>query len=486
MKREKRLDKDSVRLRERSESKASLEIREISGLSTEEIAHLVHELHVHQIELELQNEELRDTQLELQNSRDAYADLYDFAPLGYLTFNQKGEILKVNHTFANLLGTKKIHILNKRLHNFITYAAQDRFYLFIKHLLDGETHQIAELMLKRRDGSELWVLLEGNVKKDPDSDAILFRASVSDITKRKQVEMELQRAHDDLEESVEERTSELLKAKEEAEKANRLKSEFLANISHELRTPMHGILSYSKFGVEKLDRIDEKKKRHYFNQISVSGKRLMILLNNLLDLAKLEEGKAFYKMEQVDLLQLIADAISETETIWKEKDLTIKINSPSIPTQFTCDAYKIGQVIRNLLSNAIKFTPANKFILIDLNSKELQIGQRLTDTEMIPGIMISMRDEGVGIPENEMNSVFDKFIQSSHTKTGAGGTGLGLAICQEIVKGHNGKIWAENNSGSGATFHCLLPCEQDTTALMPNARREGMGNGKDQDTDRRR
>jgi signal transduction histidine kinase len=265
----------------------------------------------------------------------------------------------------------------------------------------------------------------------------------------------------ELEKKVEERTEDYKKAKEEAEHANLLKSEFLANISHELRTPMHGILSFSKFGIIKLGKISEEKKLRYFEQINKSGVRLMNLLDNLLDLSRLEAGKEVYKMEPVNIWQMLKDAVSGMGPIWKEKNLKIKVEDPKVSTKIMCDKYKLNQVIDNLLSNAIKFTPADKQIFITLSSGEFLFREEAASEEMVPSLTISIIDEGVGIPKDELESVFDKFIQSTKTKTGAGGTGLGLAICREIINAHHGIIWAENNQEGGTTFSFLLPFKQN-------------------------
>jgi len=113
------------------------------------------------------------------------------------------------------------------------------------------------------------------------------------------------------------------------------------------------------------------------------------------------------------------------------------------------------------LSNSIKFSEDSKKIKISFDSKHLPPGKILTDNSIIPALLVSVRDEGFGIPADELESIFDKFIQSSKTNTGAGGTGLGLSICREIIEGHHGKIWAENNPEGGATFNVMLPYEQE-------------------------
>ncbi|MBU2512407.1 response regulator [bacterium] len=286
---------------------------------------------------------------------------------------------------------------------------------------------------------------------------------------RNQAQEALKKAHEELEQKVRERTIELQHeideriqieeslqiAKKEAESANLAKTVFLANISHELRNPMHQIISYSKYGVEKYYNISDEKRLHYFRQIRKSSDRLMILLNNLLDLTKLESGRMDYEIEENDLTEIIAEAISEYKPSLEEKKLTVEFENHTPADPISCDNYKIGQVVRNLLSNTIKFSTENQKIRISMVNSTLD-----KDGQPIPAVKISVLDKGIGIPENELNSVFEKFSQSSRTKTGAGGTGLGLTICKEIVKAHGGEIWAENNPKGGAIFSFILPYKQ--------------------------
>ena len=288
---------------------------------------------------------------------------------------------------------------------------------------------------------------------------ILLQATIRDITERKQVEAEIQKAHADLEIKVEKRTADYKKAKEEAERANKLKSEFLANMSHELRTPMHGILSFSRFGIEKIDTISKEKHLSYFKQINESGTRLMTLLNNLLDLSRLETGKEVYKMELVDVCKVAKDSVASLQMVFEKKNLNINISNPVKHLKVKCDKSKINQVIKNLLFNAIKFSPDGKNIEISIERDELPTDHRQASNEKTPALRVSVKDEGLGIPANELEFVFDKFIQSSKTKTGAGGTGLGLSICKEIIQTHKGIIWAENNANGGTIFSFLLPAE---------------------------
>ena len=272
------------------------------------------------------------------------------------------------------------------------------------------------------------------------------------VRQREAAESKLRHAFDELEKKVEERTRELKQAKEEADSANRAKSEFLANISHELRNPMHHILSFSKKGREKFDKIDNEKKRHYFSQIRTSADRLMILLNDLLDLSKLEAGKMEYNFTLSDLKAIIREVITEMKPTLDGKQITLNHLENEIDTSLVCDSYKIDQVIRNLLHNAIRYSSPDSVITIRIDETVLNETDRSR-----PALQVSVIDQGVGIPENELDTIFEKFVQSSKTKTGAGGTGLGLAICREVIKAHNGQILAEANPEGGAIFRFSLP-----------------------------
>jgi signal transduction histidine kinase len=279
----------------------------------------------------------------------------------------------------------------------------------------------------------------------------------TDITHHKHAEDELRRHRDRLRDMVEEQTVDLLRAKDEAERANAAKSQFLANMSHELRTPMHAVLSFARLGEERANaalhdmQVTPDKLPTYFQRIRESGERLLALVNDLLDLSKLEAGRMVLHLQRINLQNLVQETLHEFEASLLARQLKAEILCDSIDTLIMADATRIAQVIRNLLSNAIKFSPEGGHITLALQPLA-QISNSIGR-----GIEFTVSDEGPGIPSNELETVFDKFVQSSKTRSNAGGTGLGLPICREIINAHHGEIFARNRSQRGTEFVVRIP-----------------------------
>ncbi|MBL8014250.1 MAG: response regulator [Candidatus Omnitrophica bacterium] len=250
-----------------------------------------------------------------------------------------------------------------------------------------------------------------------------------------------------LEEEVLTRTDEALKAQLRAEKANRAKSEFLADISHELRTPLHGILSFSKFGMDRIGMLKEEKIKQYFLEIQASAQRLLHLIDALLDLSKLESGKMTYQFKREKLSNVVKNVVNEFDVISQEKNIRIKFEEPNTDDFVELDETQMMQVVRNLLANAVKFSYEGREVFMGITSQNGHVE-------------FFIKDSGIGIPQDELQSIFNPFVQSSKSKTGAGGTGLGLSIARNIVLAHKGDIWAESSQDSGSVFHFKIPKQQ--------------------------
>lgn len=370
--------------------------------------------------------------------------------------DMKGRFFQISDSMTHLLGYQVETLLGTEFQKLFQEPSR---YEKLFEYLEKNTGVITdyEFQLKHKDGKVIWVASNAHYCYDKQANIIGAEGLMRDVTQQKRYEQELTQHRDNLQDMVNERTAELLIAKEAAEKANEAKTEFLANMSHELRTPMHAILSFAEIGYKKADSVSHEKVQQYFSRIQEGGKRQLGLLNDLLDLSKLEAEKVAYDMQENDLMAVVKQQIEQHEMLLAQHKLTIEIIPPNCPVQAYFDRDKIERVVQNILSNAIKFTPEHKKITISFTDSTLTVGKRKTDAQAIPALALSISDQGIGIPEGELEDVFDKFIQSSKTRTGAGGTGLGLSICKEIIHAHHGKIWVQNNNSSGTTFTFSLP-----------------------------
>jgi len=285
----------------------------------------------------------------------------------------------------------------------------------------------------------------------------LIHELVEENKKRLKIEEELRKSQIFLEERVLERTKKLEEAKLVAEQATEAQSEFIANISHELRTPIHGILSFARLGRDKIDILTKDRIISYFNEIIVSAERLYVLLSNLLDLSKLEAAMMHYEPANHCLYETIEQNIQSIRALAEEKRVQLICKNTAKKTNIQFDKDKISQVIQNVIVNAIKFT--NEGSMVSVLLKESKLSEDATPDDNY--LLVEIIDQGIGVPDGELDHIFDKFKQSTRTKSGAGGTGLGLAICRRIIDDHGGKIWASNSEGGGTKFSFALPCKQN-------------------------
>jgi PAS domain S-box-containing protein len=313
-----------------------------------------------------------------------------------------------------------------------------------KHLEGKNSNWTKEHRLKIGNNQWKWVLGRGEViKRDENGRPLRMIGTMTDISRQKQLEYQLETEKNLLEKKVSARTAELLLAKESAETANKEKSRFLANMSHELRTPMHAIHSFTKLALKR--NLDEKA-HHFLENIDVSTTRLTNLLNDLLDLSKLESGKMELNPNANDIANIIHYVVESLEGLLKDKNLLLDLSDVTNIT-IQVDSLLITQVITNLMSNAIKFSPQGGVI-------------KLTSKIINDYVQIIVDDEGVGVPKGEQEMIFDSFVQSTKTVKKSGGTGLGLPICKEIIDLHKGEIWVESppeGKTKGSRFIVNLP-----------------------------
>lgn len=379
---------------------------------------------------------------------------------GILWINTAGKIVSCNHAADQIFRHTKKALVGRSIYHVIPSLTLDapkkRFLACVRRGILLDAPERMETFALDSDGNPFPVSLF--IKSTAESRHGQHVVIVRDDTRRSMAQQELQRYADQLfmtkqaleqhnsrlEKKVESRTQELRVAKEAAEQANTAKSEFLANMSHELRTPLHGILSFARFGQRRMNQSTPEKIRQYFENVELCGNTLLKLVDQLLDLAKLESRTVVLDKVECEPTSIVAEVIGELNAVAEERQVSIQTHADECAGKIFVDRDKFAQVIRNVLGNGLKVSPPNSAISINVTSSEQHVSLRIVD-------------QGPGIPEDELERIFEKFVQSSRTSTGAGGTGLGLAICREIVALHDGRMWAENVTPHGAAICLELP-----------------------------
>jgi PAS domain S-box-containing protein len=445
-------------LRERAETAVLTTRTAIDRMSPDEVQRLVHELQVHQIELEMQNEELRHAQVALTQSRDRFNQLYDFAPVGYMTLSAEGRVLEANLALASLLGLVRGKLMGQKFSSFVPPESQDPLYLHQRAVQDSGAKQVCQLDLRRSDGATFPARMETIALRNEEGGGFHFLSVIIDMTDIKRAQAQVQQLNADLERRVSERTQALREsevrekqARQTAETANLAKSEFLTTMSHEMRTPLNGILGLTELLL--LDHLPPQQ-RQYVTLIGVNGETLLTLIEDLLDIGKIEAGQLDTVQVPFSLDELLRELGDLYTLLARDKGLTFSAHhAPRVPVVVIGDRHRLRQILNNLLANALKFTHHGEISL----SVEFLRSERLND-QHISTLRFTVRDSGIGIAPEVQNRLFTRFVQAdSGTTQNYGGTGLGLAIVKQLAEHLGGGVALSSVPGQGSVFSCDIP-----------------------------
>jgi PAS domain S-box-containing protein len=400
----------------------------------ENIQAILHELRVHQIELELQNEELKRSQEELVLQRESYYQLFHRAPIGYALLDENGMIRKANQLLCELIDLSQCENMCNPLSKYIVEEDRSAYMSRFKAFFKKPEDKTLELRFKGREGNILYMEMRGRkeIKEHFGFFSIyeqtpMILITFNDITERKNAEKAI------------------VNAMKAAEEANNTKSWFLANMSHELRTPLTSIIGFS----EAMERGEtgelNEEQRRYMGYIEESGKHLLNLINDLLDISKVEAGKMELSLEQVNMNELLKEIEHMVYPIASYKEINLNFKQEENNITFEGDMCKLKQIMLNLISNALKFTPEQG--AVDVTGKSVD-----------HKIEISIEDTGIGIPSECHEKIFDPFSQlNSSLSKDQKGTGLGLALVKKLVELHDGTIKLESEVSKGSKFTFSIP-----------------------------
>lgn len=351
--------------------------------------------------------------------------LLEVSPQPIVLFDAQGRYATVNRAWEQFTGLPRERVIGARLASFLDAADRALHERMHERLLaEGGTMRY-EARWPHRDGS----------RRDVQITKVLLRDELGSVTGSLSTLLDISEFRD-----AERATRE---ARDAAEEASRAKSEFIANISHELRTPLQSILGFSELGQARAQA--HPRLAGMFDDIHASGQRMLALVNDLLDVSKIESVVGALELELSDLRGLVQAVLHELEPLADRRRVQLLPRLPQQPLVAKVDPLRFQQVLRNVLANAIKFSPEQG--VIEIEAEQVMLGD----------IRLAVADHGPGIPPAELESIFEAFVQSSQTKDGSGGTGLGLAICRKIIAIHGGRIHAANRAGGGAVFEITLP-----------------------------
>ena len=362
-----------------------------------------------------------------------------------------GNITYANQRFLDATGFSSQELLGKQ-HDIISsgFHSEQYFGEMWKTITAGNVWH-GEMLNRSKEGRELWVNTTIVPFMDEFGDPYEYVGIRTDITDMKKIEQELgekayslKQLSENLEVLVKQRTAELEAANVQLQHLNKVKTDLVSVVSHELRTPLTSIKSFAGILKEDVGNIDIDTQRHFLSIINDESDRLERLINDLLDLQKMDSGKTVWKDVSVNLVDVLKKSVEFFSSAYRDKHLSLQLLVEQDECLLYLDEDRARQLFDNLLSNALKFTEQGV----------VTVAMSLSDCE----VNITVADTGIGIPADEIDRVFESFhqVDSSDTRK-TSGSGLGLTICKEIVEHYQGRIWVDSELGVGSSFNVALP-----------------------------
>ncbi|MBV9399429.1 MAG: PAS domain-containing sensor histidine kinase [Bryobacterales bacterium] len=373
-------------------------------------------------------------------------ELLEAAPDAIMQVDQAGSILLVNRAAESMFGYSRQDLLGQPIEILIPHEYREPHAghrgKYRAHPSTRAMGSGLELSGLRRDGSRFPV--EISLSPSHTDQGLRVTAIIRDMTERKRAEDKLRKLQEAYIRDLTSSNHELALRNREIEQANRLKSEFLASMSHELRTPLHTIIGFSELLGEELEGPLNERQKRFVSHIHKDSIHLLELINDILDLSKIESGRLELRPEVFDLKAVVEESLAAFQTLSQAKSIALEANV-AVAQPVEADRLRFKQILINLLSNALKFTPEGGRVDVECAVRE-------------SFAVVSVRDTGIGIAKEAQQAVFDKFYQVGATTKGIReGTGLGLAITKRLVEEHGGRITLESEPGKGSRFTFTIP-----------------------------
>ena len=449
--------RDATRQSRRDTTDASGEGADASD--RRELLSLLDELRAADAELRLQNDELATSHHLLDKERRKYQELFDLAPDAYLLTDVNGVIRDANVAASDLLHVDNQFLVGKSIQGFFEESGRSKYRQQLDQLCAADRLDEWDAWMAPPGGERVPVSITLSRSAAKDEKNTTFRWILRAITRRKEAEEGLRELNRDLELRIASRTAQLAavnlrkdqlifaerKAREEAELANRVKSEFLALLSHEIRTPLQAIYGYTELLEREIHGPLNGTQQKYVKRIQQSQEHLLGLITTILDFARLDSGRGL-DLELVPVV--VNDVLSHMEGF-----VGAQLETKNIGFSYKCgnnslialaDPVRLEQIVLNLLSNAIKFTPSGGSITLACDAD----GSR---------VEIRVSDSGIGIPADKLEVIFEPFVQLRPRDSTQGGTGLGLPISRRLAAAMGGELTVTSTKGIGSTFVVTLP-----------------------------